>query len=233
MKFQVGSFFLAAQCPVCGPSAFVKYGDNETKVRCLICRATPISLSLVRVLLDRVDNIADMDIYEASSRGVVVRFLRKRAKSLATSEYIPGIEPGTLINGVVCQDLHRLTYQSESFDLCTSTEVFEHVADDQTAFREIYRVLRHRGIFAFTVPLHDTDKTVERAKMVDGELIHLLPAAFHGDKLTGQNSVLVFRDYGQDIVKRLIAAGFSAANIVECEMHWFGFRRKVIVAEKR
>ena len=44
-------------------------------------------------------------------------------------------------------------YGDASFDLCTSTEVFEHMPDDLNGFSEIRRVLRPGGRFVFTVLL--------------------------------------------------------------------------------
>jgi SAM-dependent methyltransferase len=95
----------------------------------------------------------------------------------------------------------------------TSTEVFEHVADDRKGFAEIRRVLRPQGSFVFTVPLDDADRTVERAELSDGKVRHLLPPAYHHDRIRGHEAVLVFRDYGRDIVERLRDAGFGSARI--------------------
>jgi hypothetical protein len=64
------------------------------------------------------------------------------------------------------------------------------------------------------------------------DIRHLMPPEYHGDRLRGSGGVLVYRDYGVDIVDRLIAAGFATANIFEPHESWFGYSRKVVVAEK-
>lgn len=197
------NFLIFAGCPACGASIFVKYGEDETKVRCLRCRGTPISLSLIHGISESVGQLSPLSVYEASSRGTVVNFPRKRVSRLTVSEFFPEIPRGESRNGVQCQDLQALTFGDDAFDLCSSTEVFEHIADDQKAFKEILRVLRPGGTLAFTVPIHAATDTVQRAQVVNGETVHLLPPAFHGDRLTGSNSVLVYRDYGLDIVKRV------------------------------
>lgn len=116
--------------------------------------------------------------------------------------------------------------------MCTSTEVFEHVPDDEKGFREIWRVLKPGGRFVFTVPLSDSPVTVKRAEIVDGEVRHLLPLEYHGDAIRGQGRILVYRDYGRDIVTRLRLCGFANATIVDVDdAQWWGLGQRVIVAQ--
>jgi SAM-dependent methyltransferase len=110
--------------------------------------------------------------------------------------------------------VQRLSFGDGSFDVCTNTEVFEHVPDDLQGYREIRRVLAPGGVLLFTVPLHDAERTVERARLENGVLIHLLPPEYHEDNIRGRNKVLVYRDYGRDIVERLRTAGFSDPEVV-------------------
>ncbi len=170
-------------------------------------------------------------VYELSSRGPLFQFLRREVPDLTFSEYFDDLPPGELRNGVQCQDIHRLTFPAASFDLVTSTEVFEHVADDRRGFAEIRRVLRPGGAFVFTVPIEDAERTVERARLVDGEVRHLLAPAYHDDRIRGRNAVLVYRDYGRDITGRLREAGFGAARIeLRYAKAFLGAGRGVVVA---
>jgi SAM-dependent methyltransferase len=149
-------------------------------------------------------------VYELSSRGALVRYLRQRFSDLTLSEYFDDVPAGGWRRGVQCQDVERLTYADRSFDLVTSTEVFEHVAADRRGFSEVARVLAPGGHFVFTVPFSGRHETVERARMQNGAIEQLLPAAYHGDRLRGRGRVFVFRDYGSDIVDRLAASGLEA-----------------------
>jgi SAM-dependent methyltransferase len=133
---------------------------------------------------------------------------------------------------VLCQDVQQLTFPDASFDVCTSTEVFEHVADDARGFREIRRVLRAGGAFVFTVPLGDAEATVERAESQGGRIVHLLPPEYHGDRIRGRDRVLAFRNYGRDIVERLRTAGFAHARIDwRCREAFLGHGVGVVVGE--
>ena len=204
-------------CPRCGVTLIIKLADQSISVRCIRCGASAIHLSIMQALNEVCPDIFRFDVYEMSSRGPLFTYLRRHAGSLVFSEYYDDVAPGAFRNGIQCQDVMRLTYPDASFDLCTSTEVFEHVADDRRGFREMCRVLRPGGRFVFTVPLTDVEKTVERAVMVDGEIHHLLPPEYHGDSIRGQNRVLCFRNYGRDILQRLSDADFRDTWLVPAD----------------
>lgn len=219
------------KCPICGSRLLLRLARSDIAVRCLGCGASAITLSLIQVLLSERPGLRHEKVYELSSRGPLYAFLRREVKDLAFSEYFDDVAPGAYRNGVQCQDIHHLTHRDASFDLVTSTEVFEHVADDAKGFAEVRRVLRPGGAFIFTVPLEDADHTVERAVLRDGQIRHLLPPAYHDDRIRGRGAVLVFRDYGRDITGRLRAAGFGAARIEsKYRQAFLGAGRSVVIA---
>jgi glycosyltransferase involved in cell wall biosynthesis/SAM-dependent methyltransferase len=49
-------------------------------------------------------------------------------------------------------DIHDLPFADNSFDKVLMTEVLEHLADDRTAMREIFRILKPGGVLALSVP---------------------------------------------------------------------------------
>jgi SAM-dependent methyltransferase len=201
------------RCPICGPSLLVRLAARPIGVRCARCAGSAITLALVAVLKSVRPGFRAEAVYELSARGPLYEFLRREVPRLTSSEYFEDTPPGASRDGVLCQDIRRLTFADRSFDVCTSTEVFEHVADDRAGFREIRRVLRESGVMVFTVPLSASPATVERAFEKGGKIEHLLPPEYHGDRIRGQGGVLVFRDYGADITERLRAQGFAEAVI--------------------
>ena len=204
---------------------------GEAGVRCLRCLSTfrhrAIGTVLARLALPR-----DAAVYELSSRGALCRHLRRTFRHVTVSELFDDVPLGAVRDGVQCQDVQRLTHADRSFDLVTSTEVFEHVPDDGRAFAEVHRVLRPGGALVFTVPLMDQTATLERARVEDGRVVHLVTPEYHGDRLRGRGAVLAFRTYGLDILDRLARAGFEPS-LERVENPGHGIRGgKVVVGRK-
>ena len=64
-----------------------------------------------------------------------------------------------------------------------------------------------------TIPFHSSnDQSVSRAKIVDGQLEHLLPPSYHGNPVSADGS-LVFTDFGWDLLKEMGEAGFSDVKV--------------------
>ncbi len=222
------------RCPLCGPTLFLRLAVDPLGTRCLRCAAWPAHMGLARLVARMLPDLSSIRVYEASSTGPWVEYLRARAAELVCSEYWSDVDPGAMRDEVVCQDLERLTFPDRRFDLCTSTEVLEHVADDRAAFRELRRVLVPGGWLIFTVPLFDADETVVRAERGPDTVVrHLRPPQYHGDRLRGEKAVLVYREYGRDVVDRLARAGFENAEIREAgDATGFGHRIRVVVARR-
>lgn len=201
------------RCPFCGPTLFVRLSNASGGFRCARCSAGAVQVAIGSAIRERVDDLGALDVCELSARGPLAAWLRRVARSAATSEYFADLAPGAMRDGVRCEDVQRLTYADASFDLVTHTEVLEHVPDDARAFAELYRVLRPGGLMLFTVPLHGGERTIERARVRGGAIEHLLEPVHHTDPLRTEG-ILAFRDYGSDIVDRLSAAGFVESRIV-------------------
>ena len=178
-----------------------------------------------------VPQLSRVDTYELSTAGPLYAFLSKHCSSVTGSEYWPDVPPGEWRGRAQCQNIEALTYADESFDLVTSTEVFEHVVNDMNGFREVRRVLRETGVFVFTVPLLLDRETIERARILNGEIEHMEEPEYHDDTIRGEGKVLAFRTYGVDIVDRLVSAGFREALIDETDTSTFdGDGRAVVIA---
>ena len=62
------------------------------------------------------------------------------------------VEPGEFQDSIQCQDLTRLTYKDNTFDLVLSSDIFEHVKKPFAGFKEIDRVLKPGGFHIFSIP---------------------------------------------------------------------------------
>ena len=221
------------RCSLCGFSLWVELSAAELGIRCPKCRASAIHMSLGFIVARLNLDLASMSVFEMSSRGSFVNFLKKNCLALELSEYWPDLPRGSERDGISCQNVEQLTFRDGSFDLCTSTEVFEHVSDDTRGFSEIHRVLKPGGWLVFSVPLKG-GSTLKRAEIIDGELVHhVTPPEYHDDLLSGPKTVLAYRTYGTDIVEKLKNVGFRIAEINDCAVDYLdGYGRKIVVAQK-
>lgn len=140
------------------------------------------------------------------------------------SEYLGhDVEGGAVINGVRHEDALALSFEDGSLDVIVSQEVLEHVPEVEPAIAESARVLRPGGRFLFTVPFHTAaDVTVRRAKLVDGEVVHLLEPDFHGNPVSSEGS-LVFFDHGWDILDRFRRHGFTDVSLLSAWSALYGY----------
>ncbi|MDB5352763.1 MAG: ubiG 2 [Planctomycetota bacterium] len=127
---------------------------------------------------------------------------------LAFSDFFAGAKPGEIVSGVRHEDLTRLTYADQSFDLVLTSETLEHVPDLDAALSEIRRVLVPGGWHLFTVPLvPGVPRTYPRMKIGSaGEPIPLAAPIFHPG---GDQGYPVFTEIGADLPEILDRAGFD------------------------
>jgi GT2 family glycosyltransferase/2-polyprenyl-3-methyl-5-hydroxy-6-metoxy-1,4-benzoquinol methylase/glycosyltransferase involved in cell wall biosynthesis/uncharacterized coiled-coil protein SlyX len=134
--------------------------------------------------------------------------------NIVGSEYLGyEYEGGAIIQGIRHEDVENLSFADDTLDLVVSNDVFEHVPHPARAFSECVRVLKAGGVLLATTPFHsDNDLSIIRAKLINGQLEHLLPPAYHGNPVSADGS-LVFTDFGWDVLKEMQVAGFSDVSI--------------------
>jgi len=130
--------------------------------------------------------------------------------ALQASDYQPGAFPGEIVDGVRSEDLTRLTYPDECFDLVLTSESLEHVPDLAAALREIHRVLSHGGRHIFTIPVLPTvARTFARTKIrPDGSLENRATPICHPG---GDAGYPVFTEFGADLPAILQESRFEVS----------------------
>lgn len=112
---------------------------------------------------------------------------------------------GTLVRH---EDMLAMSYASNALDLILHFDVLEHVPDHRAALRECYRALRPGGMTLFTLPFfEEMEKSVVRSHLVDGQIEHILPQAFHGNPVG--DGALVFFEPGWDLLDHIRDVGFK------------------------
>ncbi len=211
------------QCYICG--ALYKLPDPQTVTNfretrlCPKCGASKRKSDLARVVLKVIgsdasclseanDDLRELKIYLLESRGPIHAVL-SNSPNLMCSEYWNDVSPGDTRGKVRCEDVQNLTFPDASFDIVITQDVFEHVPNAEAGFKEIHRVLKPGGYHIFTVPFdRRLACSVARARVEGKEIMHLLPAVYHGDSLR-YGGCLVFTDFGPDLIGMLERVGFE------------------------
>ena len=211
----------AGICAVCGAfSGFVYVeGSARESYRCEECLASMRERGVAQALLDlygdgqtclkylcQYPRFSSLAIYEPGVHGSHRTYMR-RIRRYRQSHYRPNARPGDTVDGMVNQDLQRLTFDSGSLDLIITSDIMEHVRRPAVAFTEIKRVLKRGGRHVFTVPLQYPmpEKNIYRVDTTTEEDQYLDLPRYHGDGSGGR--ALVYTDFGEEVLKDLDRAG--------------------------
>jgi SAM-dependent methyltransferase len=147
-------------------------------------------------------------------------WLATRYPMLQGSEYFgPSYSPGSTVDGIRHEDVMNLSFDDDSFDRVLSFDVLEHVPDPDSAFSELFRVLKPGGTLIFSVPFSsDSPTDIVRASIEgDGSITHHMPAEYHGNPVDPEGGALCFRYFGWEMLDMLRNIGFSN---VRCLAYW-------------
>jgi len=115
--------------------------------------------ALFDFLKNRIHIESDMRAYIAEEITPFFRKLKSALPNLIGSEFVdPNIQSGKKVSTgkflkrVRHEDLTNLSFDSNSFDLMITLDVFEHIPNFQGAFEESFRILDTNGVLVFTIP---------------------------------------------------------------------------------
>jgi SAM-dependent methyltransferase len=193
--------------------------DKREGVQCICCRANWRVRHLADVLLREIEGRTGKR-YETIAK--MVRDSAAHALTLAEINELPGLHrflsrlsglSYSEYGGANSEDLMALSYADEAFDYVLTSDTLEHVPDFDLALSELYRILKPGGKHIFTIPIIWDRQTRQRAKAVNGVVVHQLSPSHHGDPQKSPDDYLVFNEFGGDVVERIERAGFSVTLI--------------------
>lgn len=199
---------------------------------CSGCWSIPRERALMRVIKQFFPNYAELRIHESSpvGRGVSKR-LADECPSYSSSFLLEDVALGAVDtqSGWRCEDLERLSFDDEKFDLFVTQDVMEHVFDPNAAFREIGRVLKPGGAHIFTVPLVNGAKASERraTRTSSGETEHHMEPVYHGDP-TKPDGALMTMNWGFDLASSIVSETGMPTIIVQIDDLDAGIRAELI-----
>lgn len=177
-------------------------------------------LARVRACLGALDALAPhpRSIYVTEQSTRTYAWMQANYPTLCGSEFAPDAKHRRQLAAKLAsmgghgeiehQDITALSFAEGRFSAALSFDVLEHVPDYRAALRELARVLQPDGILIATFPFTDQEKTLVRASLApDGEIVHHLPAEYHGDPIGGP--ILCYYHFGWDILDAAREAGFA------------------------
>lgn len=105
-------------------------------------------------------------------------------------------------------DIQDLPYNDSSYDIVLHSDTLEHIPDPIRALEECYRILKPGGYCIFTVPILIEKLTRNR---------NGLPKSYHGSQSSSSSELLVYNEFGVDVWKYALLAGFSVVSFFSLE----------------
>ena len=185
------------ECPVCGRHyrKFLPYGYINSRANALC----PHCLALERHRLMELYLRQKTDFYTSKPQLLHVApelcFI-KRFEAVLGDRYTTADLESPLAK--VKMDVQAIPFPDETFDVTFCNHIMEHVENDLTAMRELYRVLKPGGWGIIQSPIDNISTTYENPDIVEPaeRKIHF-----------GQHDHL--RRYGRDYAQRLASCGFK------------------------
>jgi SAM-dependent methyltransferase len=116
----------------------------------------------------------------------------------------------TNAQGIRNEDLTRLTFTTEAFEIVVSLDVLEHVPRYGRALQGCWRVLEPGGALVVTCPFRPgrRENLVRATLQTDGTIEHLEPPEYHGDPLS-PGGALAYYTFGWELLDELRSVGFA------------------------
>lgn len=211
----------AGRCLVCGRRTLFVISDPEhirENAWCIWCGSAARTRHVAKCIVQSVPEhnltcardlaaIESLRVYNMSASGCLAD-VWGTPSHITYSEYFDGVPSGESRDGILCQDVHSLSFGDCSFDLVVSEDVFEHVVDYRKGFSEVRRVLKPGGYHIFSVPIGFTHPTLARFETQGSGEVPILPLEHHGDPIRGQ--VPVRTSFGYDLLDVLQSMGYEA-----------------------
>lgn len=205
-------------CPYCsGHMPMLPYehpltGNRKFYGECAQChcrwRTRFLYFMIQMEILSRQDEVS---ILHTAPEYAVWKLLSQREKTHYTAI---DIDPQRYPVETACQyqDLMNLSLKEHHYDFLISSHVLEHVKDDFRVLRQWRRVLKENGTILLCLPVSRREKTMDERDLKKSTPLSKTERL----QLFGQEDHL--RLYGQDVIQRLEAGGFSVRQIVPEEI---------------
>lgn len=218
--------YIKIDCSICEKPSTAKvsssvYFANRPSLReGIICTSCGFNARM-RLIFDIINanshgKTQDLYLAEQHTRFAKIVQNKSKSKSVTLSSYI---DDSTLKSGdsfkldgknFRFEDLTRLSFPDDSFDMAVTCDVLEHVPDYLAALRELKRVVKKGGLVIIQVPIFGgINDHITRAEVLEGNLIHHLPPEIHGDP-NNNKGILAFYNFSYKLIDELKGLGYES-----------------------
>jgi len=216
------NFYLDGICSVCEKYSNFRCTPKNGLVDWWVSAQCACNFSNLErsVLTDFFSTYEDSNhTYHVGHYSDFAKWLSEKIKLFTSSQYIDGIESGTSLDGVIIQDITKLSFENNSFDKIICMEILEHIPNHGNALSELFRVLKPNGVLYLTFPWLGMDNYEHKVRAgfnSNGELEHYLEPEYHGDPASTKG-ILCFKHFGWRILDEIKFHGFIKA---EAKFHF-------------
>ena len=187
-------------CPVCERRRlFLAHFDTEDSfnhLRCIACHGAPRDRAVAALLDEHMRGWRKTArVHESSPCTPCLKLL---AGEYSASQYYPDKRAGAMVNGFRNENIEKLTFKDNAFDVVAALEVIEHVFNPADMVREMVRCTRPGGIAVFTTVPGSLPVSRPRARIDPrtADVEHFFPPVYHGNPI-GDGALLTW-DFGLD-----------------------------------
>jgi SAM-dependent methyltransferase len=185
--------------------SYVLFESYDTWLRdnffCNKCRSIPRQRAIQYILDKFFPHYISSYIHESSPSN---NFISQYCTNYSFSHFFEDVPLGKKNGiGIECQNIEKLTYEDNIFDIFITQEVMEHIFNPNLASKEIMRVLKPGGVYIFTVgKWKKLIKSYPRARLKNDKIDYLCEPEYHGNPI-GNGRSLVTWYYGDDFEQLL------------------------------
>lgn len=193
-------FGFSHYCPLCRSNLRLFFtgtsGNKGTNVQCPVCG------SMNRHRFAYLCLKSETNLFQAPMKRMLhIAPERSLGRLFKDCKFINYISGDLKQESMLQVDITNMYFPDETFDVIFISHVFEHIIEDQKAFKEVFRVLKHKG-FAILISPIGGEVTIEGSSIRDEkERLRIIRQVDH------------VRIYGEDYYQKIEEAGFKVKKI--------------------
>lgn len=204
-------------------------GKNVNWRERLVCPKTGLNnrqRAAVNIMDSELGVITQESVNITEQVTALYNFLLGKHPGVIGSEFLGASIPRGSFDkkGVRNEDLTKLTFEDETFDVVLSFDCFQDMPNFVVGIKEVARIVKLGGRIMWSVPFRsDRELNLQRASLdPKGGIIHHEQPEYHGDPINS-DGCLCLTHFGWVMLEQVKSAGFKKAYAVAYWTGVFGY----------